>query len=127
MTIILDAPSALVRRFERESEPSLNWPTAPTIYERITSDPVEETFRPLPDQLINAYVRAAIRRALTEPMEDGRWFAQIPLLPGVWAEGTTEEEALSELQSVALEWTLLKIEDRDRDFPVLESFDLNWL
>jgi predicted RNase H-like HicB family nuclease len=80
-----------------------------------------------PHQLIRQYVKSAVRRAATEQMSDGRWYAEIALLPGVWADGDTEAEALAELESVTEGWLLLKIEDHDRDIPVLETLDLNRL
>lgn len=81
----------------------------------------------LPRQLIERYIRSAVRRAMTEQMSDGRWYAEITLLPGIWADGDTEAAALAELESVTEDWILLKIEDHDRDLPVLETLDLNHL
>jgi predicted RNase H-like HicB family nuclease len=81
----------------------------------------------LPHRLIDKYVRSAIRRAMTEQMSDGHWYAEVLILPGVWAEGSTKDEAMAQLAEVVKGWVLLKIEDRDRDIPVLETLDLNWL
>lgn len=37
-----------------------------------------------------------------EREEDGRWFAAIPVLPGVMAYGLTREEARSRVEALAL-------------------------
>jgi predicted RNase H-like HicB family nuclease len=34
--------------------------------------------------------------------EDGRWIAEIPMLPGVLAYGKTEQEALGAVEALAL-------------------------
>ena len=38
----------------------------------------------------------------TEQEEDGRWIAEVPELAGVMAYGTTELEALSKAEALAL-------------------------
>jgi len=38
----------------------------------------------------------------TEREEDGRWIAEIPGLPGVLAYGTTEDEAMTRAEALAL-------------------------
>jgi predicted RNase H-like HicB family nuclease len=37
-----------------------------------------------------------------EQEDDGRWLAEIPALPGVLAYGTTREEAILHVQTLAL-------------------------
>lgn len=81
----------------------------------------------LPLQIISQYVRRAVQRAFLDETEDGRWFAEIKVLPGVWAEGETPESALEELAEVAHQWILMKIADHDRDIPILNGVDLNRL
>lgn len=80
-----------------------------------------------PEQLMNQYVATALRRVLVDVTEAGRFFLTIPILGDVWAEGSTEEEALAELGDVVRQWLLMKIEDHDRDLPVLGTLDLNSL
>ncbi len=38
----------------------------------------------------------------TEREDDGRWLADVPLLPGTLAYGKTREEAISKVQALAL-------------------------
>lgn len=91
-------------------------------------DPLEVRYgRPLPVQLVNRYAMVAALRADTERLGDGTWYAEIRGLPGVWAQGTSEVEALREIETVVRDWTLLKIQDKDRDLPVIGMIDLNVL
>lgn len=36
--------------------------------------------------------------------EGGGWFAEIPLLPGCWADGKTPDEAIAELSNAKTAW-----------------------
>ena len=83
--------------------------------------------RELPTQLIARYVERAMTRAEVKQYPDGTWFAEIPRFPGVWANQPTEEATLEELKETLLEWVLLKIRDRDRDLPEVDSINLNVL
>jgi predicted RNase H-like HicB family nuclease len=38
----------------------------------------------------------------TEREDDGRWLAEVPLLPGTLAYGQTREEAIARVQALAL-------------------------
>ena len=82
--------------------------------------------RPLPTQLIGAYVDAALRHANVRRVDE-KWFAEVEGFPGVWAHEETAQEALDVLREAVHEWVLFKIRDNDRDLPVLESLDLNTL
>lgn len=83
--------------------------------------------RELPTQLIERYVKRAMIRAEAKQYPDGTWFAEIPGFPGVWASDPSEEAALEELRDTLHEWVLLKIRDRDRDLPMVDSINLNVL
>jgi predicted RNase H-like HicB family nuclease len=85
-----------------------------------------ESLTQLPVQLIEKYAEIAIRHATLKRYPDG-WIASIPRFQGVWAEGPSQEQALDLLREVVLDWTLLKVEHRDGDLPVLEEIDLNVL
>jgi antitoxin HicB len=37
--------------------------------------------------------------------EGGGWFAEIPLLPGCWADGETPDDAIAELSAARALWT----------------------
>ena len=50
------------------------------------------------------YLRAAMRKAQFEQMEDGKWFASIPELTGLWATGASVEEARKELAETLDGW-----------------------
>jgi hypothetical protein len=45
----------------------------------------------------------------------------------VWANEETQRDCLNVLDEVLVDWLLLKIQDEDRDIPVLENIDLNVL
>ncbi|MGD0283657.1 MAG: type II toxin-antitoxin system HicB family antitoxin [Dissulfurispiraceae bacterium] len=74
--------------------------------------------------MIIEYVQKAIAKAEYRKLEDGSWFAEIPLWEGVWANGNTVEECRKELVEVLEEWLILKIKDGDT-VPVVDDIDLN--
>ncbi|MBF0557721.1 MAG: type II toxin-antitoxin system HicB family antitoxin [Nitrospirae bacterium] len=74
--------------------------------------------------MIIEYVQKAIEKAEYKKLEDGSWFAEIPLWEGVWANGSTVEECRKELVEVLEEWLILKIKDGDT-IPVVDDIDLN--
>jgi len=129
MAVLLRDDSCAVIRMTYN--PDLKFETAPAPRDVVEvfayPEPGESAGGHLPLQIIDRYVKSAVRRAITEQMSDGRWYAEIPLLPGVWAEGDTESAALAELVPVTEGWLALKIEDNDRDIPILETIDLNRL
>lgn len=91
-------------------------------------DPLEIRYgRPLPVQLIKRYAALAARRAGVERLDDGSWYTEVRNFPGVWAQGDSEEEAIKELETAVRDWTLIKIQDKDRDLPVIDEIDLNAL
>jgi predicted RNase H-like HicB family nuclease len=92
---------------------------------RVMPEPAPE--RELPTQLIDRYVKRAVRRAEVKQYPDGSWFAEIEGFPGVWANDPSRDEALVELEETLREWVLLKIRDGDRDLRVVDSIDLNVL
>lgn len=47
-------------------------------------------------------MKAGAYRIEVEREKDGRWIAEIPDLPGVMAYGSTEKEAVSAAQALAL-------------------------
>ena len=80
----------------------------------------------LPMQLIEKYARVAARHATWKRHPDG-WVATVLGFPGVWAKERTREQTLDVLREVIQDWALLKIEQRDRDLPVIEDINLNVL
>ena len=62
--------------------------------------------------LLSSYIRAAMRNARYELVEDeGSYYGEIPLIPGVWANAGTLEACREELKSVLEGWVLLSIAD----------------
>jgi len=74
--------------------------------------------------MLTAYIAKALEYATFEGPEDGRWYGEIPLCPGVWATGTSKEECRRELQEVLEEWLILKLRDNDPDIPVIDGMSL---
>jgi predicted RNase H-like HicB family nuclease len=70
------------------------------------------------------YVYNAMAKANYHILEDGTYYAQIFLCPGVWATGETIEECRDTLRDVLAEWLASVYEDRD---PLIETLDLAWL
>jgi hypothetical protein len=51
--------------------------------------------------MLTSYIRAAMRQARYEIVEDdGSFYGEIPLIPGVWANAKTLEGCREELESV---------------------------
>jgi|SRR5215211_4945715 len=102
--------------------------------EAIDDDQVREVisevkqFPQLPMQVIEKYAEiAAWRHGALKRLPDGGWFATIPGFEGVWASEPSREETLEALEEVVLDWTILKIQHKDKDLPVIEEIDLNVL
>ncbi len=74
--------------------------------------------------MLTEYIRAAMRAARYELMEDGRFFAVIPACEGLWADGDTLESARERLQEVLEDWILIKARHGDH-FPALAGVDIN--
>ncbi len=62
--------------------------------------------------MLTAYIRAAMRQARYEIVEDdGSFYGEIPAIPGVWANANTLEACREELESVLEGWLLLSVAD----------------
>lgn len=81
--------------------------------------------RPFPAFTVRRYARLAAQMAMVEQTEEGTYFADVEGFPGVWAEADTEDEAREELESVIYGWALLKIEEQDKDLPIIGDINLN--
>jgi predicted RNase H-like HicB family nuclease len=64
-----------------------------------------------------------MRLAHYELMGNGRFFAIIPGLKGLWAEDATLEACREELQSTLEDWIMIKVRFGDQDLPVLNRSD----
>ncbi len=73
------------------------------------------------------YVRAAMRRAQYEQMEDREWFASIPGFDGLWAAGPSIEEARERLIETLDGWISVHVwrgENRLPDVDGVSLYDL---
>jgi len=62
--------------------------------------------------MLTSYLRAAMRRARYEIVEDdGSFYGEIPTIPGVWASAKTLEACREELESVLEGWVLVSVAD----------------
>ena len=62
--------------------------------------------------MLTSYIRAAMRQARYEIIEDdGSFYGEIPAIPGVWANARTLEACREELESVLEGWLFLNIAD----------------
>lgn len=75
--------------------------------------------------MLTAYIAKALAHASFDGLDDGQWYGEIPLCPGVWATGDSQEACRKELQEVLEEWLLLKLRANDSDIPVIDGIGLN--
>jgi predicted RNase H-like HicB family nuclease len=75
--------------------------------------------------IVEAYIFAALHRAVSETLEDGTLVATIPELPGIITYGADAHECARELYRL--------VEDTVRTWlasgyavPVIDGIDLNW-
>jgi predicted RNase H-like HicB family nuclease len=62
--------------------------------------------------MLTSYIRAAMRQARYEIIEDdGSFYGEIPAIPGVWANARTLDACREELESVLEGWLRLSIAD----------------
>jgi len=62
--------------------------------------------------VLTSYIRAAMRQARYEIVEDdGSFYGEIPVIPGIWANAKTLEACREELESVLEGWLLLSVAD----------------
>lgn len=74
--------------------------------------------------MLTEYIRAAMRHAMYEILEDGTYYAEIPHLRGVFANQKTLEACREELKSVLEGWILLGLQ-LGHPLPIVDGIDLN--
>jgi predicted RNase H-like HicB family nuclease len=75
--------------------------------------------------MLQAYIKAAMRLATYEILEDdGSYFGRIPGFQGVWANEKTLEGCRDELESVLEDWLLVGI-SLHHELPMIDGVDLN--
>lgn len=74
--------------------------------------------------MLTEYIRAAMRHAKYEILEEGTFFGTIPGLKGLWANGQTLEACREELQSTLEDWILVRVR-LGHEIPAIDDIDLN--
>ena len=74
--------------------------------------------------MLTEYIRAGMRKAHYELLEDDTFFGTIGGFQGLWASGDSLEACREELRSVFEDWLLLALRDGD-ELPVLDGLSLN--
>ncbi len=82
------------------------------------------TFGTLHAEMVTEYIREAMKLPHYEEMENGRFFATIPGLQGLWAEEATLETCRAELRSTLEDWIALRLRFGDR-LPVIGGVNLH--
>jgi predicted RNase H-like HicB family nuclease len=73
--------------------------------------------------MVTKYLRAAMRGAKYELLEEGGYYGSIPGFDGVWADAACLEGCRDELEEVVQEWLLFRL-SRQLPVPVVEGIDL---
>jgi predicted RNase H-like HicB family nuclease len=74
--------------------------------------------------MLSEYIRAAMRHAKYELLENGRYYGSIRSCRGCWAEAPTLEDCREELQSTLEDWLLLGLQMGHR-LPIINGINLN--
>ena len=69
------------------------------------------------------YMKAAMKNAQYERMEDGRFFATIPKFDGLWAVGKTREGATGKLYKAIDGWLDVHIKIGKQHPPKIDGLD----
>jgi hypothetical protein len=81
----------------------------------------------LPGEIIEKYLQEALKGTLHKELEGGTLFAEIPGFAGVWASDNDLVVCIAQLRETLFDWLVLKIEQNDRDIPVIAQINLNVL
>jgi len=73
--------------------------------------------------MVTKYLRAAMRGAKYELLEEGGYYGFIPGFEGVWADAASLEDCRDELEEVMEEWLLFRL-SRQLPVPILDGMDL---
>lgn len=74
--------------------------------------------------MLTSYIRAAMRRAKYEILQDdGTFYGEIPGFEGVYADASALETCREELEEVLEEWILFRVA-RNLPLPVVEGIEL---
>ncbi len=76
--------------------------------------------------MLTEYIKAAMRRAKYEILEDdGSFYGEIPECQGVWANAATLEACRDELQEVLEDWLFIGIY-LHHPLPVIDDIELSF-
>ena len=70
--------------------------------------------------MLNDYVNVAMRHAEYKQFDDGTVYADIPELPGVWANEQTREATEAELRSALEDWVRFRVQNH-RIIPAIDG------
>jgi predicted RNase H-like HicB family nuclease len=73
--------------------------------------------------MLTAYIRAALRHARYEILEDGTFYGEIPDCQGVYANAETLEDCREQLLEVLEGWIVLGLR-LGHSFPLIEGVSL---
>jgi predicted RNase H-like HicB family nuclease len=73
--------------------------------------------------VLTDYIRAAMRRAKYEILEDGTFYGEIPDFQGVYANAPTLEACREELESALEDWILVCVSSHVQT-PTVDGIDL---
>jgi predicted RNase H-like HicB family nuclease len=74
--------------------------------------------------MLTEYIDAAMKHAKIEYLdEDGIYYAEIPELPGVWAEADDEKDLYAELREALEGWITLSLK-MNHPVPVIDGVGL---
>lgn len=74
--------------------------------------------------MLTEYIRAAMRHAQYEILEDDKsFYGAIPDCEGVWANEATLEACRTELESALEDWILYRV-SQNLSLPVIDGLDL---
>ena len=73
--------------------------------------------------MVTRYLRAAMRGAKYELLEERGYYGSIPGYEGVWADAVSLEECRDELEEVLEEWLLFRL-SQQLPVPIVDSMDL---
>jgi len=74
--------------------------------------------------MLHQYTQSAMDQATYQIMDDGRYYGEIPPIPGVWSEADSLESCRLELIEVLDEWVILSLKRGD-PLPPMGDIDLN--
>ncbi len=74
--------------------------------------------------MLTEYIRAGMRHAHYELLDDGTFFGTIEGFQGLWANEDTLEACRDELQSTFEDWLVLALREGD-ELPALDGISLN--